>query len=293
MLDKEAKMSSHRKKLCFILLVVFISFPNISKGTDSNELTVSAPLYTDSAGFVGNIAVKSVFRIICSNKNRMGTGFLHKSGNILTAAHVVSECEPNDVLIILPQGLQINVLKIIKDDDMDIAALIPSKKIIGDSLPITAKTEIPIGSQVSTWGFPAGYTGIYPMLSVGYLSGQDGVKTDSGKIVGRLVVNAAFNSGNSGGPLIDVDSGSVIGIVSSKLAPIPQSIEKSLEALSKVEFGVTWETTAPDGSKGKISQSQLLEKILQYLRSQTQLVVGLAVLPSQLNNFLKNNNLEN
>lgn len=286
-------MFSLKKKLCFILIVVFIAFPNVSKGADSNELTVSAPLYTDSTGFVGNIAAKSVFRIICQRKNRMGTGFLHKSGKILTAAHVVSECNPKDVLIILPQGLQINVIRIIKDDDMDIAALTPSQKIIGDSLPITAKNEILIGSQVSTWGFPGGYTGVYPILSVGYLSGQDGVKSDSGKIVGRLLVNAAFNSGNSGGPLIDVESGTVIGVVSSKLTPIPPYIEKSLEALSKVEFGIRYKTTAPDGSKRKISQSQLLEQIIQYLRSQTQLVIGTATLPSQLIKYLKNNNLDN
>lgn len=197
-------MINSRFKPAIVFTILFlILIPSGSSCQNSNNIKTSSPLYTDSAGYVGNIAAKTVFRIICVKKNRMGTGFLHKSRNILTAAHVVAACQPDEVIILLPDGSKTGITKIYSDDDLDIAALAPSNTIDGVPLPISVKNDISIGTQVSTWGFPGGYTGRYPMLSVGYLSGQDVIKTDSGKVIGRLVVNAAFNSGNSGGPLIE------------------------------------------------------------------------------------------
>lgn len=273
-----------------ILTITFI--PHYGLCTDTNEINVSAPLHVDSAGIVGQKAITTIFRIVCVKQKKMGTGFLHESGFVLTAAHVVANCEPSDVIIILPQGIKVPINNIISDEEIDIASLKPTKKISGDPIAITNNNKIRIGTQVSTWGFPSGYTGKYPMLSVGYLSGLDVIKAPSGKKIKRLVVNAAFNSGNSGGPLIDIESGNIIGIVTSKLAPIPSNIKIYLEALKNTEIGLGWDFTKPDGTKGKIFQSQLLEKILQYLRSQTQLVVGRAVLPSQLRRFIKTNRLE-
>jgi len=275
----------------WILLILVFNLSSIPAYCSSDK-PVSAPVLTDSAGRMGKQAVSSVFRILCSSQDRTGTCFLHKSGNLLTAAHVVSGCSPEEVFVVLPQGVRVSIKGIVADDDIDIAILTPKDKINGEALPVSYRDTLSVGAQVSTWGFPAGYTGALPMLSVGYLSGRDAIKTPTGKIVQRLVVNAAFNSGNSGGPLIDIETGTVIGIVSSKLAPIPPHIEKALHALKEIEFGVTWTWSKPDGTKGKISQSQLLEKILRYLRSQTQLVVGRAVLPSQMRSFLKKHDIE-
>jgi hypothetical protein len=152
--------------------------------------------------------------------------------------------------------------------------------------------QLSIGSQVSTWGFPSGYNGTRPMLSVGYLSGIDAVKSKKGKIVPRLVVNAAFNSGNSGGPLLHIEKGSVIGVVSSKLAPIRSDIKSALQALKESQYGLMFTRTKSDGTEERVSQSQVLEEILQYMRSQTQLVVGRSVLPDDIQQFLKKHGIE-
>jgi serine protease Do len=222
----------------------------------------------------------------------MGTGFLHKSGKIITAAHVVRECNPNDVFIILPQGAKVEITKIISDENNDIAILTPTEPLTGTALPLASQNVITIGAQVSTWGFPAGYNGRLPILSVGYIAGIDQIKTENRILVKRLVVNAAFNSGNSGGPLIDIDTGTVIGIVSSKLAPIPPYIKVALNALKESKYGLMFEKTKPDGTVENVSQSQILEEILQYLRSQTQLVVGMAVLPEDIKSFFMKNKIE-
>ena len=53
----------------------------------------------------------------------------------------------------------------------------------------------------------------------------------SGTTINRWCVNAASNSGNSGGPLLDIENGEVIGVVSSKLAPISDLAKAALSAL--------------------------------------------------------------
>lgn len=283
-----------RKKIALIGVVLLAGIIGvlISDGK-SGQIPVSAPLATDSAGRMGAIATQSVFRIIIPSKNRMGTGFLHATGNVLTAAHVTEGANPADVTILLANGQKVPVEKIVADPDIDIAMLTPKQKIKATALPFASVEEFSVGTQVSTWGFPVGYNGMRPMLSVGYLSGKDVIRSPSGKTVGRFVVNAAFNSGNSGGPLIDIESGSVIGIVASKLAPMPPYIESALRALKNDESISAFTITKSDGTTERISNSQLLEQVLQYLRSQTQLVVGHAILTSDIKAFLNEHRTDN
>ncbi len=282
-------MKPERIAVIGVLLLLGIVATFMSGGR-TDEIQVSAPLATDSAGRMGDIATKSVFRLILSKQDRMGTGFLHASGNILTAAHLVEGADPNDVIILMVDSTRIPVEKIVADFNADIAMLTPKMTIKARALPLAVAEHCSVGSQVSTWGFPAGYNGKQPMLSVGYLSGMDLVKSPSGKLVGRFVVNAAFNAGNSGGPLIDIESGSVIGIVASKLAPIPPRIESALKALKNDKTICAFSVTKADGTTETISNSQVLELVLQYLRSQTQLVVGHAVLTGDIKTFLNNHN---
>ena len=280
-------MMIHKKinVISVVLLAGIVAF-SLSLG-NSDQIQVSAPLSTDSAGRMGAIAVQSVFKLIIVKKNRTGTGFLHASGNLLTAAHVVEGVNPEDVVILMSDGKKITVEKIVADSDIDIAILTPKQKIKAQALPLAIAEQFSIGIQVSTWGFPSGYNGMQPMLSVGYLSGSDAIRSSSGKIVGRFIVNAAFNAGNSGGPLIDIESGSVIGIVASKLAPMPPRIESALRALKDDKSISSFFITKPDGTKERISNSQVLEQVLQYLRSQTQLVIGRAVITNDIKTFLQ------
>ena len=271
-------------KYVVVLLVGMLALPQFVLSSD--QIRVSAPLSTDSAGRMGAVAVQSVFKLILLKQDRIGTGFLHASGNVLTAAHVIEGAGPKDVLILMADGSRIPVEKIVADSDLDIALLSPKKNIKAQALPLASTQQLSVGNQVSTWGFPAGYNGSQPMLSVGYLSGKDTIWAPSGKLVERFVVNAAFNAGNSGGPLIDIESGAVIGIVSSKMAPLPPYIKKALAALKNTKSGVVFTKTLRDGTKVPMVEAQVLEEVLQYLRSQTQLVVGRAVLLGDVQSFL-------
>jgi len=242
-------------------------------------------------GKSGLVAASSVFRIVCENQNKVGTGFLHKSGIIITAAHVVRDCPAPRIVLLSGQVLLASVTA--ADDDLDLAillTLVNLKQI--PALPISSGADLTLGTQVVAWGFPAGYTGQVPLLSAGYLAGTDRQGTASGAVFARWVVNAAFNSGNSGGPLVRAGTGDVIGVVSSKLAPLSPSTLIILDALKTQRSGMMYEQVNPDGSKTPISEAQLLASVLDDLRSQVQLVIGYAVFTSDLSQFLRRNGID-
>ena len=62
-------------------------------------------------------------------------------------------------------------------------------------------------------------------------------------MIRQWVVNAAFNRGNSGGPVVLIETGEVIGVVSSKLAPISPTAKSALDALEQQKSGFTYEGT--------------------------------------------------
>ncbi len=252
----------------------------------SASLPVSAPITTESAGQQGKLASQSVMRVVCKSTNMGGTGFLHKSGRIISAAHVVIGCPETDIAIIMPSGKILSVKSFKADPQLDLVLIIPSETIAGNALTISNKTEITVGTPVVTWGFPAGYNGLMPLLTVGYLAGVDRVQTQTVLTPLRWVINAAFNGGNSGGPVLSQEDGSVIGVVSSKLAPIPPYIESALAALANQKSGFTYTRTLLSGKTETVSEGQVVAEVLTYLRSQTQLVLGHAVTAQDLMVFL-------
>lgn len=257
------------------------------------SLPVAAVVDTDTLGRGGDIAIQSVFRIIDRHADSMGTGFLHKSGKIITAAHVVpSGLKPT---ILLPDGSQYKSRVVATDKTLDLAILSPSGAFPGPSvltpLEIAQSSTINIGTQVSTWGFPGGYPGVIPMLSTGVLSAVIRQQVAEDRTLQQWVVNAAFNSGNSGGPLLHIETGHVIGVVSSKLAPISPMSAAMFDALDKNRYGFTYTAQTPDG-KLELSEAQIIARIMHELRSQVQLVIGMAVFLDDLRTFLQSHNID-
>lgn len=257
---------------------------HVDRDSSMAQIPRSAPLQTDSAGKTAEAAQQGVTRVICRPTSFGGTGFLHKSGVVITAAHVVAGCTPSDVVIVTASGRQIGVASASADDVKDIAILRPTSPVPGNALTIAPVSQPRLGTQVTTWGYPGGYDGPYPLLSVGYFAGiQDFNVGPAGKIR-RWVINAAFNGGNSGGPLLAVENGQVIGLVTSKLAPLPKAIAAIIEGLKNDKSGVYSGWTINGQS---VNQAQLAGYVLEYLRTQVQLVIGYAVSAKDLNDFLK------
>ena len=251
-----------------------------------SQTPVAAPVNTDFAGQGAQSALNSVMRVVSSKTNSMGTGFLHASGRVITAEHVVRAAGPGDIILLTSKNVQVASRSVLVDAKRDLAIVEPVTPFAGlNPLQLAGSSTLTIGTTVSTWGFPGGYSGFNPMLTVGYLSGVEAING-----VDRYVVNAAFNSGNSGGPVLHLESGNVIGVVASKLTPLPPQIQQMLQALAQQQNGMQW-TVSVNGQTKNVSEAQIVAEILQFLRGQTQLVVGHAVILDDLKAFLSSQGL--
>src|ERR1051326_6030418 len=95
----EAHSNMHKSFIPVVFILALLSGVQMSVAQDLNTVPTSAPIDTDSAGKLGDIATHAVVRLLCLERNEVGTGFLHKSGNLITAAHVVRGCaKPQMVL---------------------------------------------------------------------------------------------------------------------------------------------------------------------------------------------------
>lgn len=250
-----------------------------------NNIPISTQWTLDAVGNVGRLAVKSVFMIYCEKTSSKGTGFLLRNGYIITNEHVIRDCQANEIIAFSPLGDRVSFSMLIVDARRDLAILAPAKSLDGGLLLATDQ-EIEIGNIVSTYGFPLGYNGPAPLLSVGYLSGFMEHLTGS-KSKKHLVVNGAFNPGNSGGPLFKSNDDKVVGIVVSKHAPLSQFHHSAIQALAANQNGVVFQATDPQGRNRTFVESQIVADLLSYFRDLTQVMIGEAVAVSELKDLLK------
>jgi S1-C subfamily serine protease len=167
----------------------------------------------------------------------------------------------------------------------------PSVKLV-NGLKLAA-TDNPLpGTEVTTWGYPFLYNEVSPLLSVGYVSGFREVTDDGNgvkhKAVKHIVVNGAFNHGNSGGPLLIARNNEVIGVVVLTFHFYPAEVKQVIDALLKPRGGIAFGAiTRPDGSKEAIMESQVTGMVLNEFYEKTQVMIGEAVAGSELAAMLK------
>lgn len=247
------------------------------------EIPISTKWTIEAANDAGKQSVKFVYMILTKNGDK-GTGFLLSNGILITNEHVVRGCEPADVTAISSFDNHVKISNIITDPFRDLALLIPSSVLRG-GLEMD-KNKIPnVGDKVLTWGFPLGYSGPNPLLSVGYLSGFREQKKGK-RSVKRLVVNGAINPGNSGGPLFCEGNGSIIGIVVAKHAPLTCFQKSALKVLSKQKSGNIYTAKGANGIQVKFTEAQLVADLLKGLLKLAQVMIGEAVAMSELAEFL-------
>lgn len=243
----------------------------------------------DAAGPTGRAAIDSVFMIICPSTGSKGSGFLIDGGLVITNEHVVRGCAANHVILISAYGQQHQMSQQWIDPDRDIAVLKPANNL-GNGLALADTKNLEVGTSVTTWGYPLGYNGPAPLLSVGYLSGFSSYQTARGTKK-HLVVNGAFNSGNSGGALFRASENKVIGIVASKHAPISQFHQSAIQALASNRSGVCFSGTDSNGAQVDFVESQIVADILIHFRSLTQVMIGEAIAVEELSVMLKEHGL--
>ena len=151
----------------------------------------------------------------------VGTGFIvDQSGYIVTNSHVVHDGDCKNITINLYDGDSLEAKLLWNDSTLDLAVVKIDKTglkaaELGDS------DTLKIGSYAAAIGNPLGLT-FERSMSQGIISGLDRTITVSSSsslsgttMEGLLQTDAAINSGNSGGPLLNM-YGQVVGIASAK-----------------------------------------------------------------------------
>ncbi|MFO3659759.1 S1C family serine protease [Pseudomonas amygdali] len=163
------------------------------------------------------------------NFNLLGSGFVcSNKGHFLTCAHLLDLTKP--IYIALPpdvnsfpkmQGNNFTFVpaKVVQYDPVNDVAII---KVEADTITISCpppsiaygdERDTEIGATVGYLGFP--YAVNIPKVSQSIISAK--VSTEQG--ARNLMLDTSVNDKNSGGPLIDIASGKLIGIVSGRYAP--------------------------------------------------------------------------
>jgi 2-alkenal reductase len=194
-----------------------------------------------------------------------GSGFVVTAdGEIVTNAHVVTQGEGEDleeadeVYVQFRDRNQVPAEIVGVDPDADVALL----KVDPDGLdlrplPLARLATVEVGEPVAAIGSPYGEP---QSLSIGVVSALDrAIESLTGFAISDAIqTDAAINSGNSGGPLLDAE-GRVIGINSQiksssgagsgvGFAVPADRVRRSIEALragGKVEYAYLGITTVP------------------------------------------------
>lgn len=146
----------------------------------------------------------------------IGSGSIVSSdGYILTNSHVVSNGEASDISVLFNDGSTTPAKLVWNDSTLDLAIL----KVEKDNLPamkLADSDDVGVGDRVVAIGNPLGFE-LQSTVTSGIISGlnrtvnfQNGAQMD-----GLMQTDAAINSGNSGGALLN-SKGEQIGINSAK-----------------------------------------------------------------------------
>lgn len=163
-----------------------------------------------------------------------GTGIIiSDDGYIVTNAHVVYDEDYNageatEVSVLFSDETEHEASIVAFDPETDIAVLKVNEKglkpaVLGDS------DELRVGELVIAVGNPLGFD-LFGTVTSGIVSALDRKIDINEKKMNLIQTDAAINSGNSGGPLLN-SCGQVIGINSAKISSNYSSSAASIEGL--------------------------------------------------------------
>ena len=188
---------------------------------DSAALTASA-IYAQACSQVVGVTTEVTYTNFFgmnSSSAVSGTGFIiSEDGYILTNFHVIELAAQNDkdVNVILYDGTRYTASIVGYEKYNDVAVL----KIDANGLkPVSFgnSDSLSVGDLVYAVGNPLGELDF--SMSTGHVSALDRAITsdESGVAINMFQIDAAVNSGNSGGPVYNA-AGEVVGIVTAKYA---------------------------------------------------------------------------
>ena len=189
---------------------------------ENNKVTMDATMVMNlTPGQVYAQNVDSVVLISCEVTSNVygqvvkgqstGSGFiLSEDGFVVTNHHVIEGA--TKITVTRYDGTAMAATLVGSDSANDVAVL----KVDGNNLPaviVGSSEELAVGDQVVAIGNPLGE--LTSTMTAGYVSAKDRDVTTDGVTISMIQTDVAINSGNSGGPLFNMN-GEVIGITTAK-----------------------------------------------------------------------------
>jgi S1-C subfamily serine protease len=211
-------MKRRRAFFCFALMFALLSACAIS--TERGQNSLPEVFQQVSPSVVVILTSESGYSIDkpgeTSTSSGLGSGVvISQDGSIMTAAHVIQVA---DVVHVKLYDGTIIPASIVGSADLADVALIKLEKVPSNlvAAELGNSDNVRVGEAVFVVGSPYG---IERTLTVGYISGRRRPKNFSEQLIPMefLQTDAAVNTGNSGGPMFNME-GEVIGIVSSILS---------------------------------------------------------------------------
>lgn len=173
----------------------------------------------------------------------LGSGFLfEEKGTVITNAHVVAGF--TEVVVRDVNGQQTTGRVIGISERYDVA-LIQVDDFAGMEPLELALNETAIGTEVIALGSPQG---LENSASIGYLTGLDRSFESDFQYENLYQIDAQISPGSSGGPLLDAETGKVIGI-NSVLLNADQSIGFSIPMYTMESLLRSWSTSPMDATE--------------------------------------------
>ncbi len=187
-----------------------------------------------------------------------GTGFfVSADGLMVTNQHVVDDAKEVDFRGADGVIRKATVLKSDKDGDVAILKAKDSPKSWLEVDP----AESTMGAAVFTIGFPnADIQGVEPKFTDGRISSLSGIRDDKD----RYQVTVPVQPGNSGGPLVDMKSGRVVGVIVAILSRRSGADNVSYAVKSRVAQGVLSayaKTSAADSTAANLDVEAMAAKV--------------------------------
>jgi S1-C subfamily serine protease len=189
-----------------------------SAGLGSDE-TNNIDIYkmaSPSVAYITSTVYRQTFFYGLQAAKDLGSGFvINPNGEILTNFHVISGSQQVEVMLPDQSKYKATILMRDRANDLALIKIEPRKKLtylnLGDS------DRLQVGQKVLAIGNPFGFQGT---LTTGVIStlGRNIDAENNARMEGMIQTDAAINSGNSGGPLLD-SQGSVIGINTAIYGP--------------------------------------------------------------------------
>ncbi|MFD1849217.1 S1C family serine protease [Oceanobacillus bengalensis] len=203
----------------FILIIGIGAMVTMYYNWKSQEITVNKPMINKVVSSNDPLSLKSIIHeaeknvILIEGQNELntitGSGFLfNEKGDIITNAHVIKDAEVIYVRTANARTYPAAVVGI--SEDIDIAVIRVPQLANENTLSVETATSAEIGDEVIALGSPHGFQNT---VTLGIISGTSRNFTVDGYDYSNVYqISAQITHGNSGGPLINRETGEIIGI---------------------------------------------------------------------------------